>query len=132
MSIHVKWFNTSKTIILQEYHTPWNWKMYHNAAKEIDQMLDSVNYPVDVIVDFSDGAVLPAKALSHFRRAVMDIHPNRGLVILVGMNPYLAALQDVLQQMVPHSTARSRIAETLDEAIAIINAEGSARYSATG
>ena len=132
MPIQVKWFNTSKTIILQSYHTPWTWDNYHASAKEIDQMLDSVDYPVDLIVDFSDGAVLPAKALSHFRRAVMDIHPNRGLVVMVGMNPYLAALQNVLEQMVPHSAARSRIAETLDEAIAIINAEGASRYSAAG
>ena len=132
MPITVNWFDASHTILVQEYQTPWTWDIYHKSIEEINVQMDTVNHKVDLIVDFSRGAVLPAKALSHFRRAVTDIHPNRGLVVMIGMNPYLTALTEVLAQMVPHSTARSRIAESLDEAIAIIHAEGSARYSTTG
>jgi hypothetical protein len=115
--ITADWLNPERTGIVSVATPPWNWEDYYEANRRIQEMLNTVNHKVDLILDFSQSGQLPPNALSHLRALGRKIHPNRGLVILVGMNTFMQSIANIFMRLNPNSSKRVRLVRTMSEAL---------------
>ena len=93
MSVHVEWWDDDKRIILYEFSGKWTWEEFYPAYHESIQMMDSVDYKVNFIMDLLQSQHIPPGALHHIKRAADFNHPNMGLAVYVGINPLIQAME---------------------------------------
>lgn len=120
MGIQLSWGDPEKTFILAEFSDPWTWTDYNSADTHGRWMLDSVDRPTDVIVDFTHSQRVPIGAIARFRQMAQNIHPNHGRFLFVKPNPMLVIIGNVMTKLFPQQAEQSAIFETRTEAIAFI------------
>jgi hypothetical protein len=118
MSIQAAWDNDSKTIVSLTYHQPWNWEELEVATVQINALLDSVNCPVDVIIDVREGGQPPSGALDRFRKALRNDHPNIRHVIFVGNKDVVTGFLEIIFRVYGRlsPTSRLRFVNSIEEA----------------
>jgi hypothetical protein len=121
MPVTVEWLNEEKNILHHHFETPWGWDNFYESAERHLQLIQEAPDVVDLVLDFSKGSVMPSGAITHFRWALRQHTPNRGLVVIIGVTPFMAALGDVFRKLYPNIADDARIADDLLEALAIIN-----------
>jgi hypothetical protein len=83
MPITPQWANPEKTIIYLIYEKPWKPDEFVAAVRQTNALLDTVDYPVDMIIQMRDG--LPSVIDSWpFRTVMRNFHPNIRNTALVG------------------------------------------------
>jgi hypothetical protein len=120
MPVHIMWFDSHKRSIRMHFSPSWKWDDFHAAIKHINTLLDDAPVPVDVIIDFTNGSVMPTGAIQHLRRIVTQCHPNRNRVIMVGAKHYTRAFERGNCQNFNQISASLILVDTLDEAIATV------------
>jgi hypothetical protein len=125
MSIKVIWDNTEKTIIRFIYSRGWTLSDFYTALQESRSMLDTVNYPVDFIIDVRESSMIPDGVLSHSKPITSRKHPNQGKSVIVGANALVRALFQVFRRVYVTSpeTLMYSFAATLEEARASLKSE---------
>jgi len=124
MGIEVRWVDTQQTAMIYNFLDPWTWQDYYTTTTQGRTMLASVNHKVIILINLSETRSIPPGALSHLRRAVSHSHPNRGLVILIGLRSFVQAVANLMNRIYPKIAAQVRFVTTLEEAYAIIEKEG--------
>jgi hypothetical protein len=118
--ISAAWLNTEHMAVVVTATPPWSWEEFHALQQRHQNTLDTLDHKVDLIVDFTHSGKFPPNAFRHLRTMRLRSHPNRGLVIMVGFNPYLQTVLNVLAQLNPTTTSRLRLVGTMDEARQLI------------
>ncbi len=116
MSIHVKWDNPEKTIILWTFIGRWAWGEYDDSLRESDRLLDSVNHRVDFLYDVREMSILPPDLISQFKLRYLKKHVNTRLFLAVGVDSYLQLLWNTFTALPYARHLRTQFFETLDEA----------------
>jgi hypothetical protein len=121
----VNWDNEEKTVIHQSDDGEWTWDEFHAAQRQINQMIDSVHHKVDVIIDTQSNrrGKLPPNASLHFRNAFRNRHPNTGLIVVVGMHPFVQIMVKIVSA-VTRSNAIAMVS-TVEKARALAYKEAS-------
>jgi hypothetical protein len=122
MNITVSWDNDDKTIIRYDFQGQWTWDEFHKTSKEAFAMTRSVEHRVDSISNFHKGAALPPNALFQFRQAMTNAPKNRGMTVIVGGNTFIKTMVRVFSNLNKQLGERLKIADTLDEARAMLTA----------
>lgn len=89
MGIKVVWDNPERTIICFVFEGQWTWTEMQAARRQQHQMLEQVPHVVDVIMDFTQGRLLPQNPIAQLRQLSSARPVNTGIVILVGANPLI-------------------------------------------
>jgi hypothetical protein len=84
MTVEVLWDNDEKTVLRYIIAAPWTWDEFWTAFKIGHQLIDSVNYSVDHIVeaDYTLRSVPPGM-LTQLRAIYRSLHPRRGKTALL-------------------------------------------------
>jgi anti-anti-sigma regulatory factor len=117
--ITADWLSPEQQAVVVMPVTPWTWDEFYQAQRRIQDMLSTLDHKADIVIDFSRSDRLPANALSHLRTLRQRTHPNRGLVILVGLNPYLQSVLNILVQLNPATSKRIRLVGAMPQALEI-------------
>ena len=121
MSIQVVWDNDEKTIIRYTYQGQWTWDELAAVLEEAYALLDTVDHPVDFIIDLRQSVLLPKDALRHGERVAQAVHPNEGRSVVVGANMLVSRLADVFYKIYRRTSKQFRFVATLDEAYALLS-----------
>ncbi len=116
-NITTEWDNAKKTIMRVTYHPGWTWDDLKANLPLEEQMLDSVEHPVDVIADFR-GTQLPPGAFTQLpviAKSPPYVHPNSGNVVMVGSPDFMAEVVDVYKRVYGQA-AKLVMVHTLEEA----------------
>lgn len=86
MNIKVFWDNDAQTIMRYQFFKGWSWADLRNIFDEGYALLDTVDHPVDVIMDFSEASIFaPSGAINQARHVSNNQrHANLGLTAVVG------------------------------------------------
>ena len=68
MSVHVEWDNAGATAILWTFDGRWTWGEFDEAVKSVGQMFETVDHPVDFIVDVRQMSILPPDVVSRVKQ----------------------------------------------------------------
>jgi hypothetical protein len=118
--ITAEWFNPEHTAVIVTAKPPWTWDEFYELQQRHQETLNSLGHKVDVVIDLTHSGKLPPNAFTHLRTMRLRSHPNRGMIIMVGFNPYLQTVLNVLAQLNPTTTKRLRLVGTLAEAKRLI------------
>ncbi len=121
MGITLTWYDEQKHIILWAYQGRWTADEFDRATEEASQLIDTVDYPVGVIVDFSHSTLMPPNIMMRFRQSAQQAigHPNNTVRVIVGADYYLKIFLNTLFTLAPPAWY-SYFASTREEAAALI------------
>jgi hypothetical protein len=120
-NITTEWDNDEKTIMRMTYHPGWSWDDLEGNLIVEEEMLNSVNYKVDVIADFR-GTQLPPGAISRLPKIAQSppyTHPNSGAMVMVGSPAFMNEVVGVYKRVYGQA-AKLVMVHDLDEARALI------------
>jgi hypothetical protein len=119
MSIQIDWVNDSKTCILLTYGKGWDWDDFFAASPKVAGMLDSIDHTADTLHDVRNTAI-PRNVISQFpkftRGSVSLKHPNAGVLVFVGVHPYLKILTQMFQKLYADLGRRVFLVNTMEDA----------------
>lgn len=123
MGITAEWDNPEKTVILFTNAGNQTWEEFFAGVKKVNEMINSVDHKVDLIIDGRELKSIPPSAMTHFRNALNTLPPTTRVIGVVN-NPFVRAIGNVMQKI---SKTKMISVSTLEEARAI--AYGDAKQS---
>jgi hypothetical protein len=102
MAVSLQWHDAQKSALKLTFTAPWTWDDYEQLSPEIEAAMESVEHPVDLVIDLSEAGDLPEQALYHLRNAYSDTSPNRGQYIFLGATDVFKTLFEAVDR---HYTA---------------------------
>jgi hypothetical protein len=121
MPATIEWDPVVPDVMLMTLVSPWTWEEYYQVDDKFGEMLaDPAPERVDVIVDFTNGTVLPTNIFTHFQRSSQNTHPSINLIMAVGVNNVLRRILGVIVRLFPHLDQRIRFCQTVEEARTLI------------
>lgn len=99
MAVEIIWDNEARTILRIYYSGTWNWEEFDVAQATLLTVLDTVQHPVDLLLDVSSGAFPPPGAMTRFQRAATTHHVNIRHVVFVGPRPIVNFMQSMVRIM---------------------------------
>src|SRR5258708_34030035 len=104
MSVSVTWDNAQKTIVCLAYQQPWTIAEFDAGQIELKQLLSTVAYPVDIIIDISKAGTPPPNAINRFMAAAKNRLRNQGKAVVVGADMFRKSLVQTVDKLT-HSSA---------------------------
>lgn len=124
-NIEIGWDNEDKTVMRCTYQGQWTWQEFYVATEQSHQMMDTVDHPVDILVDMRASAQIPQGAVTQFRRIANTWHRNTGTIVAVTEARVAQMLYDIFATIFRHVASRYHVVRTMDEAYVAIE---DARY----
>ncbi len=118
MTITVEWYEEEKLNIHAEFPGMWMWDEIQPVFDEIISLLDSVDYPANLIINLLASHRLPSIQISEmtqFAHAPILSHPNMAELLAVGMEGYSGVVFRVFKRIFPDAAARYKLFENLAE-----------------
>lgn len=129
MAVRVYWLDEAKTLVQYDFVGDWTWEEFYPVLEEALVMEHSVSHRVDVVCDFRSAGALPQNVLVNLKTVTEKAPPNSGLSVFVTTNRFFILTYDTAVKFYPKTRQFYAVAETIEEAHALINA---ARARETG
>jgi hypothetical protein len=124
MGITITWDNPDKTVIKAVVAAPFTWdELFANWDTTVE-MISGAPHTVHVIVLAQMSGFPPGNVLAQLTRITTTVPHNLGLAIIVTSSHFVAAIDSTLFKLSPRLSRRGRVVASLDEAYALIAAEG--------
>lgn len=123
-SVTSHWYNEEHTIIEMMFQQKWSIDALYQVIPSTTAMIESVDHNVYMIIFFGRTNLIPEKLLS-FLRNNLTTRPwakNFIFAITVTDNSFVKIMFRMVWQLIPESKERYRLAATLEEALAVIQA----------
>jgi len=120
MAIQVVWGDEEKTIVHQTYGTEVSIANYYDGVKKRIELITSVTYPVDLIIDLNNANTNLKGVLTASRYANKHIPPNQRLVVIAGANLFVKSLVGMLGKILPKISNTISFTKTVEEAYEMI------------
>jgi hypothetical protein len=122
MSIQVQWLDDTQRIIVLTMVGRWQWDEMFDAIEACHQMMDTVDYPVRTLFDFTRNVTWPLNPLANMRRANKLQHPRSSTVAIVGISRFFQAIVDLFQRFGNFSNPNGvHFFATMPEAVDYLN-----------
>jgi hypothetical protein len=124
----ISWFDEDKTVLLVLTEGKSTWEQYHAKYEDALQVVKSVDYRVDVIMDSRSG-LPPGNPIPHLRSIIADwdTAENLGIVVVLGRYRMLGFVQTAANaagRLVGVVTPGQLIfVNSLDDAMPVIEAD---------
>ncbi len=119
MKITVSWEDHEQRTLIYHFPPVWIWREFYNAKAEAERLLDTVDHNVAVFLDFSQGASLPAGAISEALKIIKLRHPRATPAIFIGINPRIRIVFNMLRSVLGNRMKDIHLVKNLDEAWAL-------------
>ncbi len=116
------WDNPEYTIVRVDLYTGWDWDDFQKSQEKVFQMVDSVSWPIDVIINTTASVVHPQDVIVRPRQLVARRHPRLRYTAIV-LNTHRKHMAfNLLVRLDPSQTFKEwGVAPTLDDARAWLN-----------
>ncbi len=121
MTVNIEWDNAEKTVVRMEMVGKWTWTEAYDGSIRGYDMLETVDYPVNIIIDLRRSTGLPMLALTHARNMIARRHPRTGLTAFVGVNALFLMMWRTFKSAYPRleATRDFTIVGSIEEAYRI-------------
>lgn len=123
MPISVR-FEDDDHIVVWEFVGKWTWEDYYDQRDDVNNKIEATPHTVDMIVDMTNGSLLPQSVLTHAGSAARKAPTNIGKIIIVGPSAFLRTFFNFFKRMYgifqPQQEKNLHMVGTLDEAYAIL------------
>ncbi len=117
MAIETKWENDDKQVIVVTYTGRWELDEFYQTFEMCNQLMDSVDYPVNVIFDMSKSLALPNGFMGAIRSLSKKPHHNLGVMAIVGANKLVQIFTDIVAKIYKGTMNRTTyMVQTYEEA----------------
>src|SRR5512145_2445074 len=120
MSVEARWVNAEKTAVLVQAIFPWDWQQSNAAKQQMDNLLETVNQPVALIIDLSQAQRVPPNTISNVNLMMLNKHPHVSRVILVGLGSFFQIITNIIIRLYPEFQNILVLTNTLDAALQFI------------
>ncbi len=124
MKINVSWTNNEQTILHYKFANGWSWLELRDIFVEGHAMLDKVNHPVYLIMDFTESKMFaPSGAINQSRHVLSNPkHEKVASTVVVGSN-FVSSLYNIISRITGNTDGNWDVAfvNTLDEAYQFID-----------
>ncbi|MEM9955305.1 MAG: hypothetical protein AAF846_27120 [Chloroflexota bacterium] len=101
MTVTLKWYDDAQTTLIYEFKGAWTWSDYDEARAACRRLLDTVDYGIDQIYDFTHAPVPPSGSVSKFWQVATTKHENTsGLIVVVGNNKLTQMLANTVGSLI--------------------------------
>ncbi len=101
MPVNVTWKDEAKTVLVFAYEGHWDLNDFYAAIKKGDTLLDEVNHLAHLVLDVGGSKTAPNGLMNAMSNTSRKLHPNTGLMIMVGMNVFARALINMYFKIYP-------------------------------
>ncbi len=120
MHIYHQW-DDPEQILLLRLEDGWTWEEYHSVVAQLSETVRQLNHTVDAIVENTAKIPFPAgSALSNLRQVTRVLPNNFGVIVVVSPNPFVKTINNILMQLAPKLRETIALADTREEAYAIV------------
>src|SRR5687767_12578693 len=116
MSIMVTWDNDSHRIVCNIFDREWTWDDFQSAKAQSFAMVAGEDHPVAIVFVVPSDVLVPPNFVSHMSASLRQTGERSSVLVMVGGNPYLRALLNVLESVAARSSGLLRTFDTLDQA----------------
>src|ERR1043165_51862 len=120
MSAHSYWHDDRKTILRQVYEGRCVAADFHTCINDAYRMVNTVNHPVDIIVDMTKATFIGTRFLSAQGNSEAKVQDNQRRAVLVGAPAFIRALVSIGKKVAPKTTKNIHFAKTTEEALSLI------------
>ncbi len=109
MPIQVAWGNDEKTILKFTYQGNWDLRDFYQATDRSNDLLSEVAHTVALIQDVQGSKMIPNGFMGAIGNINRKIHPNAGMVIMLGINPFARAFIELYRRVYPEKPGEKRV-----------------------
>jgi len=123
MSITVSWHNDHHTEIVNTMVGVWTWDELFAAIDQVVELMDTVDYMVNTIIDMRQSQHVPTMLPSALRRVANAPHMNHrnsGTLIMVGARPFIKAMFNIFSTLYPRAAEKFQFAESEEQLEALL------------
>lgn len=118
MPITVDWYEEEKRNICYRLIARWSWEDLFTAIDEAVVLLDSVDYPVNLVLDMTNTTHVPTLAVNSLAKvasAPTMTHPNTKQILMFGANKYIELMMNIFKKFFPNAGQRYIICKNTEE-----------------
>jgi len=120
MPVNATWDSDAQKVIRLTIEGQWSWAEFYSTTLTIIAMMERVRTRVNFIVE-SRTDYVPDEALRQLEAASnFFLHPQAGITVMIGTRGYLRNLTSAFGHLYPKAALRLMVAETADEARALL------------
>ena len=124
MGIQLRWYDDAQSMIYWRFEDGWAVEDLQAALADNRQMLNTVQHRVDLIMDVSQGGLIPPDVIRFLRYHPIETHPLSHMKIVIGTNEYLRLFWPNVAPLTPRRW-RLLFAGSLEEALTMIEQDRS-------
>ena len=129
MNHSIRWDNTEKTVVLQQYTDKAVKDDLYDLSKQSAEMLKSVSHQVHLIID--ERPIKVTLSYADIKYLEDNVPENQGAVVMIvdknGLT-YKMLIQDVAKTLAPKAFDQPYFAETIEEARQLLQEHFAVRY----
>lgn len=117
MGVNVDWDNPERTIVRHRFEGRWTIEDLRLSAVRAWELMREVSHQVDVILDLTNGHLLPSGVMAQSNRILNNRPDNAGIIVLVGVNNLIRQIARVFEKTygVLHPGFRLHFADTVED-----------------
>ncbi|MCU0514977.1 MAG: hypothetical protein MUE40_20670 [Anaerolineae bacterium] len=117
MPVNTTWADASQTILIHHYSGRWTWDEYHQSIQTTHTLLAGVDHPVHLIIDLTEGRLIPAGSfIEHLRGEGKRLPEQVGTIVLAGSGLMFKVIQRVMATLPQRSGRHVVMVDTLAQA----------------
>jgi hypothetical protein len=124
MPISVR-YEEDNHIVVWVFEGRWTWEDYYAQRDTVNDHIEALNHPIDMIVDMSNGSILPQSVLTHANSAARKAPENISIIVIVGPSAFLRTFFQFFKRMYgffqPNKDKNLHMVATIEEAYKILH-----------
>ena len=101
MGIQLKWYDDARSVIYWRFEEGWTIDHLEEALVENRELLNTADTRVDLILDMSEGGLVPPNLVRFLRYYPINPHPLSHMKIIIGGNEYFPLFWSNLAPLTP-------------------------------
>ena len=123
LGIQSQWYNNERTIIISEVVEPWNWDDVQENMETVQQLVESVNYPLGLLVLLPNNMSIPPTGFAQGSRRVTASHAHAKFhtIVYVTNNRGIKTLWEETISTFAQDPSRYFVVSTIEEALELLS-----------
>lgn len=131
--IDVNWDEKDKSIIRMAITGDWTWEEYHDGTHQVSEMMNDVDYRVDVVMEMGEAGPLPMSAASlHLKSGLERMPDNHGVTVIVEADKLTRMVIESLDRVLPAARDHFFFAGSVSAARRVILVQRGASFNNSG
>lgn len=107
MPVSIAWGSPERRFLVISFEGRWELEDFHHIIKQHDQMLESVEHKVHILIDIRKSWGLPNGFLGAIRKTGRNPHPKVGKMAMLGMSAFVRAVIEIIRKVQSDAAQRT-------------------------